>query len=90
MSCGVGRRCGLDLALLWLWGRPAAVAPIRPLPWELPYAVGVALKGKKQKTKKTKKRPRCLGPSPGDSDSLGLGREAAFLTSSQVRLLLVV
>ena len=44
MSCGVGRRRGLDLALLWLWGRQAAVAPIQPLAWELPYAVGVALK----------------------------------------------
>ena len=27
------RRCGLDLALLWLWRRPAAVALIRPLAW---------------------------------------------------------
>ena len=30
-SCGVGRRCGLDLVLLWLWHRPAATAPIRTL-----------------------------------------------------------
>ena len=30
--------CGLDLALLWLWCRLAAVAPIRPLAWEPPYA----------------------------------------------------
>ena len=28
----------LDLALLWLWCRPAAEAPIRPLAWEPPYA----------------------------------------------------
>ena len=28
-----------DLALLWLWCRPAAAAPIPPLAWELPYAV---------------------------------------------------
>ena len=33
-----------DLALLWLWCRLAAAAPIGPLPWELPYAVGEALK----------------------------------------------
>ena len=26
--------------LLWLWCRPAAAAPIRPLAWELPYAAG--------------------------------------------------
>ena len=53
-----------DPALLWLWcrlqiqlgshvavcgiGRQAA-APIQPLPRELPYAAGVALKSKKKK-----------------------------------------
>ena len=42
MSCDIGHRCSLDLA--WLWHRPAAAAPIRPLAWELPYAEGVALK----------------------------------------------
>ena len=36
-----------DPALLWLWCRPAAVTPIRPLAWEAPYAVGVALKRQK-------------------------------------------
>ena len=54
MSCGVGHRHCLELALLWLWRRLAAVAPIRPLAWEPPYAAGVALK--RQKTKKFKKR----------------------------------
>ena len=33
-----------DLALLWLWCRPAATAPIQPLAWEPPCAVGAALK----------------------------------------------
>ena len=47
MSCGVGCRRGLDLMLLWLWYRPAAVAPIGPLTWEPPYAAGEALKNKK-------------------------------------------
>ena len=55
MSCGLGHRCGSDLALLWLWHRPAATAPIRPLAWELPYATGVALKIQKTKDKKKKK-----------------------------------
>ena len=41
--------------LLWLWCRPAAVAPIRPLAWEPPYAMGAALKKKKKKTKDQKK-----------------------------------
>ena len=48
VSCGLGRRCGSDPALLWLWRRLAAVAPIRPRAWELPYAVGVALNSKKK------------------------------------------
>ena len=47
MSCGVGRRCNLDPALLWLWGRLAAAAPIRPLARELPYAAREALKSLK-------------------------------------------
>ena len=44
MSGGVGRRPGLDPTLLWLWRKPAAVAPIQPLAWELPCAKGAALK----------------------------------------------
>ena len=58
MSCGVGRRHGLDPTLLWLWRRPVATALIRPLAWEPPYAVGAALK--RQKTKKKKKRKKEL------------------------------
>ena len=44
MSCGVGHRCGCDLALLWLLRRPAAVALTQPLAWEPPYAAGIDLK----------------------------------------------
>ena len=42
MSCGVGRRLGSDPALLRLWCRPAATAPIQPLAWDPPYATGEA------------------------------------------------
>ena len=49
MSCGVGHRRSLDLTLLWLWCRLAATALIRPLAWELPYAMGAALKSKRKK-----------------------------------------
>ena len=53
-------RCRLqtwsDLALLWLWCRLAAVALIGPLPWELPYVSGTALKKPKKKRKKEKKK----------------------------------
>ena len=59
VSCGIDRRCGLDLALLWLWHRPAATAPIRPLAWEPPYAMGAALKI--QKRQKKKKNPKSQG-----------------------------
>ena len=52
MSCGVGHGCSSDPALLWLWCRPAAAAPIEPLAWEFPYAVGAALKRPKKKEKK--------------------------------------
>ena len=47
VSCGVGHRRGSDVALLWLWCRPAAAALIRPLAWEPPYAPSAALKRKK-------------------------------------------
>ena len=60
MSCGVGCRHGLDLALLWLWCRLAVVAPIGPLAWEPPYATGAVLKKRKKDKKKN-----------GDSDLYG-------------------
>ena len=47
-----------DLTLLWLWCRSAAIAWIRPLTWEPPYATGVALKGQKTKKKKKKRRKK--------------------------------
>ena len=48
VSRGVGCRCNLDPALLWLWCRLAAAAPIGPLAQELPYVAGVALKRKEK------------------------------------------
>ena len=67
MSCGVGCRRGSDPALLWLWRRPVATAPIQSLAWEPPYAAGAAQeiatttttttkdKKKKKQNKQTKK-----------------------------------
>ena len=49
MSYGVYHKHGLDLALLWLWCRPATVAPIQPLFWEFPYVPYKATKQNKQK-----------------------------------------
>ena len=48
MGSGVGLRRVSDPALLWLWLRLAAIAPIRPLAWELPYATDAALKRKQK------------------------------------------
>ena len=62
MSCGKGRRhawitsCGFDCRL-------AAVAPIGPLPWELPYAADVALKRQKKKKKKNSMRHLQMVPT---------------------------
>ena len=44
----------------WPWLRSAAVALIGPLAWRLPYAGGVALKGKKKKKKKKKKNFKAI------------------------------
>ena len=65
MSCGVRRRCGSDPTLLWLWCRLAAIAPIRLLAWEPPYAAlkGQKIKQKKQ-TKKTKQTKNTIGGVP--------------------------
>ena len=51
VSCGVGHRRGSDSALLWLWRRPVAMAPIRPLAWESPYAAEAALEMAKRTNK---------------------------------------
>ena len=49
LSCGIGCRHSVDPTLLWC--RLAAAAPIQPLAWEPPYAMGVALKRQKTKNK---------------------------------------
>ena len=48
----VGRRCGSDLVLLWVWHRLTATALIRPLAWETPYAMGAAQGEKKERENK--------------------------------------
>ena len=53
-----------DLALLWLWGRPEATALIRPLAWEPPYALGMALE--------KAKRPKKINTSYWHSDFYNL------------------
>ena len=55
MSCGMALKCSLDPALLWQWYRPAAVALIRPLAWELPYATSKTVKNKNKNKKQNQK-----------------------------------
>ena len=52
MSCSVGRRCSWDPVLLWLWHMLATISLFQPLAWELPHAMGAALKSKKKKKRK--------------------------------------
>ena len=48
VAVNCGRRGGSDPSLPWLWRRLATAAPIRPLAWEPPYAVGAVLKRQKE------------------------------------------
>ena len=44
---------GSHVVWLWLWCRPAAIAQIQPLTWELPYAAGAAVEKKRKKQKQS-------------------------------------
>jgi len=97
VSCGVGCRRGSDPALLWLWRRPVATAPIQPLSWEPPYAAGAAQEiattttTKDKKTKKKKKRKKILwdemgsrlSPLPTEIPQLSQGKASHFQMSSK-------
>ena len=48
VSFSIGHRRGSNLALLWLWCRPAAAAQIQPLARKRPYAAGADIKNKKK------------------------------------------
>ena len=70
MSCGVGHRRGLDLALLWLWCKPVATALMRPLAWEPPCATGAALKGQKDQKKSANIWQLLVSPPPHERKQL--------------------
>ena len=87
MSCGVGCRCSLNLALPWLQCKPAVVAPIWPLLWEPPYALGEALK--RQKTKKRERMKSLFSPVPWSSCTqvlLALNAKNSGSSSSQYQI----
>ena len=60
MSTGIGHRCSLVLALLWLWHRTAAVALIQPLAWEPSCVAGAALKSKQQQQQQQQNKPQII------------------------------
>ena len=70
-------RCSLDLLLLWLWCRPVAVAVIRPLAWEPPYAMGTAQEMAKKRPKKKKKKKKTKRRNPPVPSS---GSTVSFLS----------
>ena len=63
--------------LLWLWRRPVAIAPIRPLAWEPSYAVGAAQEIAK-KTKRQEKEKKM-------DDKEGLERDPWIDLSEQMK-----
>ena len=73
MSCGVGLRRSSDPALLWLWCRLAAAAPIGPLAWDLPYAAGATLK--RQKKKKSQLYTGMFDPLTLTEETINKGNE---------------
>ena len=90
MSCGVGLRCGSDPEMQWLWRNLAATALIRPIGWEPPNAMGVALeKAKRPKKKKnlygTTKDPELLKQSSETKtkQEASLSQTSSNITKSQ-------
>ena len=77
MICGVGPRCGLDAALLWLWCTLATTVPIPPLAWKPPYAEGAVLKRPPPK-KKPKKQKEVMYDKPGVKRRSVLGRRYSW------------
>ena len=74
-----------------LWRRPAAAAPIHPLAWKLPYAMGVALKRKKKK--RERERDNCNIPMVAFSshwEHLLVGTGPPSSTSYFQRFLLLI
>ena len=86
MSCGVGHRHSSDLVLLWLWCRLVATALIQLLAWELPYALGAALKKteKKKATVKSDKYYLQIASSLHFKNRLWSSRHGAVVNESDL------
>jgi len=82
LGCAVGRRRGSDPALLWLWWRLAATAPIRPLAWESPFAAGVALEKTKSPPPQKAGACQCVAEDSRISVHWDAGLQLPFLVTS--------
>ena len=59
--------------MLWLWRRPAAAAPIRPLAWEPPYAVGLDQEmAKRQKKSEQNQNAIAFSPVPSFQETAAI------------------
>ena len=76
----VGRRCGLDPMLLWLWCRPSSCTLIWPLAWELPYTTGTALKRLKKK-----KNPPAVAQVTAEVQVQSLAQECPYAAGVAIR-----
>ena len=77
--CSIGGRCGPDPVLLWLWCRLAPVALVQPLPRELPYAIGMAIKRKENKTKQIFSPQNCNHQIPSLRGAYIIAKDFLYL-----------
>ena len=79
-----------DLALLWLWCRPAAAAPIQPLAWEFPHAASTALKSKNKIKINENRNKEWESRFEGDPSLCSLfNKKPLLIVSSALELLMV-
>ena len=83
MSCGIGLRCSLNLALPWLWHMPAAAALIQPLTRELPHPAGSTLKSQTKTKQKTLQNKAVAHESKSRNWKLLFYSTCAFLSTKQ-------
>ena len=70
MNCGVRCRHSSDPTLLWLWCKPATLALIGSLGWELPYVTNVPSPQKEKKKEKEEKIYKIMTFKTFDHQSL--------------------
>ena len=65
--------------MLWLWWRPAAVALIGSLAWELPFAIGAAINKQTNKNLKYMCMTKCY-----NFTNVRVGRRVLFILCSWI------